>query len=345
MQRSTRSVPVAKAGTFLSAILLLCAAHSAVAQNTPLISGGVGFTHSTRAGATTYTPIIEPNVAWPLGDRFLVESRGYLLENYTSRPKGGFSQDHIAGFTYLQGDLIVSPNVTIVGGSYQLPFNTYNERLEQFWIGNFQDGPLILNLAPGLGVGGQLRGSAVSRRAYLMDYTSWFSARSGYAQFNSERSSGGRLSLQLPPSGLEVGSSYTRLLQGKHENLYGAHLWWEPEGTAFRLRSEFGRGQHAEGYWIEADYRAKAFGGLDSWVGRFEPLFRMQQTFRLDNLASDGLPPVNTQRADFGLDYNLPHNTRILTSYSRQFSSSGNANIWETAIVYRILFPAWKGKL
>jgi hypothetical protein len=70
----------------------------------------------------------------------------------------------------------------------------------------------------------------------------------------------------------------------------------------------------------------------------------MQQTFRIDNLASDSVPGVNTQRADFGFDYNLPHNTRILTSYARQFSSTGDVNVWETGIVYRFLFPTWKGK-
>jgi hypothetical protein len=70
----------------------------------------------------------------------------------------------------------------------------------------------------------------------------------------------------------------------------------------------------------------------------------LQQTFRRDTVVSDGLPPVNTQRADFGLDYNLPHNTRILTSYARQFSATGDHNVWETGIVYRFLFPAWKGK-
>ena len=143
---------------------------------------------------------------------------------------------------------------------------------------------------------------------------------------------------------LEIGLSYDRLLQGVHENFYGAHVWWEPKDTAFRLRSEFSRGHHAQGYWVEADYRTQAFGGLDSWIGRFEPVFRMQQTFRRDTVASDGLPKVNTQRADFGLDYNLPHNTRILTSYSRQFSSTRDTNIWETGLVYRFLFPTWKGK-
>jgi hypothetical protein len=76
---------------------------------------------------------------------------------------------------------------------------------------------------------------------------------------------------------------------------------------------------------------------------RFEPLFRMTQTVRIDNAASDGVPGQNTQQADFGVDYNLPHNTRILTNYSRQFSAAGNVNIWETGIVYRFLMPAWKG--
>jgi hypothetical protein len=189
-----------------------------------------------------------------------------------------------------------------------------------------------------------LRGNAIARNKYSIDYAWFYSTRSGNEQFKTQRGSGGRASLYLPEQRLEMGLSYDRVLQGTHENFYGAHLWWEPKETAFRLRSEFARGHHAQGYWVEADYRTQAFGGLDSVIGRFEPVFRMQQTFRRDTIVSDGLPLVNTQRADFGLDYNLPHNTRILTSYARQFSSTGNHNVWETGIVYRFLFPAWKGK-
>ena len=74
------------------------------------------------------------------------------------------------------------------------------------------------------------------------------------------------------------------------------------EEHGFRLRSEYSRGHHAHGYWIEADYRLQTFGGPDSFIGRFEPVFRMQQTFRRDTVVSDGLPLVNTQRADFGLN-------------------------------------------
>jgi hypothetical protein len=327
------------------ALTMFYAVRYGTAQDTPLISGGAGFFTSTKGGNTTYLPIIEPLIDVPIGSRFLVESRAALGD--TLSPNGnGYSHTHFTTLTYLQGDFTVSPHVTFVAGSFLLPFNTYNDRLSPIWISNFQDGPLIagIGVMTGTGVGGMLSGSAIARDKYSISYNAWFSTRSGNTQFNSQRGSGGRVSLYLPEKRLEVGLSYDRLLQGVRENFYGAHVWWEPANTAFRLRSEFARGHHAQGYWVEADYRTQAFGGLNSWVGRFEPLFRMQQTFRRDTVVSDGVPLVNTQRADFGLDYNLPHNTRILTSYSRQFSSTGNENIWETGIVYRFLFPTWKGK-
>jgi hypothetical protein len=328
----------------------LCAARSGIAQdNIPLLSGGVGFFTSTNGGQTSYQPHIEPLIAAPIGEHLLIESRGILLEDFS--PKGGgqsgFDHFHVASFIYLQGDYIATPHLTVVAGSFLLPFNTYNDRLSPIWIGNFQDGPIIAGLgtlSTGTGVGGMLSGSAIARDHYSISYNGWFSARSGNMQFNSKRSSGGRASLYLPDSRLEIGLSYDRLLQGLHENFYGAHVWWEPKDTGFRLRSEYARGHYAQGYWIEADYRTQALGGPDSWTGRFEPVFRIQQTFRRNPEQSDGVPSVNTQRADFGIDYNLPHNTRILTSYSRQLSSQQDVNIWETGIVYRFLFPTWKGK-
>lgn len=326
-------------------LTLFCAVRYGTAQNTPLISGGTGFFTSTNGGKTTYQPIIEPLIDVPIGSHFLVESRAALGEIFS--PNGNnYSHSHFIALTYLQGDYFASPHVTAVAGSFLIPFNTYNDRLSPIWISNFQDGPIItgIGVMTGTGVGGMLSGSAIARNKYSISYNAWFSTRSGNMQFDSERASGGRVSLYLPEKRLEVGLSYDRQLQGAQENFYGAHLWWEPANTAFRLRSEFARGHHAQGYWAEADYRTQAFRGLDSWIGRFEPLFRMQQTFRRDTFASDNVPLVNTQRADFGLDYNLPHNTRILTSYSRKFASTGNENIWETGIVYRFLFPTWKGK-
>jgi hypothetical protein len=333
----------------VSALALLAASNYSSAQDTPLLSGGVGFLTSTNAGNTTYYPIVEPLIAAPLGQHLLVESRADFLEILSPRGGGqsGYDHSHFIGLTYLQGDFITSRHFTFVVGDYQIPFNTYNDRLSPIWISNFQDGPLIANLdysSSGSGLGGMVRGNAIARNKYSIDYNYYFSARSSNVQFTASRGSGGRASIYFPEQRLEAGYSYDRLLQGTHETFSGVHVWWEPKDEALRLRSEYGRGQHAQGYWVEADFRMTAFGGLNSAIGRIEPLFRMQQTFRIDNVASDGLSPVNTQRADFGLDYNLPHNTRILTSYARQFSASGNRNVWETGIVYRFLFPAWKGK-
>lgn len=340
---------VASIRRFLLVLGVLASMHSGFAQDTPLISGGVGFFTRTNAGSTTYYPAIEPLIAAPIGQHVLVESRASLFEFFS--PKGGkdpgYNDSHFIGLAYLQGDFIVSRHFTLVVGDYLIPFNTYNDRLSPIWISNFQDGPLIASLSftsSGSGLGGMLRGNAIKHNKYSIDYSYYYSARSANAQFAASRGNGGRASLYLPDRRLEMGLSYNRLLQGTHENFYGAHAWWEPKDTAFRLRSEFGRAHHAQGYWVEADYRTKAFGGLDSAIGRIEPVFRIQQTFRRDTIVSDGLPAANTQRADFGLDYNFPHNVRILSSYARQFSSTGNHNVWDTGIVYRFLFPAWKGK-
>ena len=323
------------------------------AQQVPLISGGVGFFSSTNGGQTSYLPIIEPLAAIPLGNHVLVETRAVAVQSWFPYSPGqsgypGYNHVYSLGLTYLQADYIATSHLTVVGGSFLIPFGTYNERLSPVWINNLQDGPLISSLgtmSTGTGVGGMVRGSAISHPKYSIDYKAYFSTSDKNKQFNAQRSSGGQASMYLPESRLEVGLSYNRVLQGIHENFYGAHVWWEPKDTNLRVRSEYARGHHAQGYWIEEDYRTAAFHGIDSWVGRIEPVIRIQQTFRRDLAASDGLPLVNTQRADFGLDYNLPHNTRILTSYSRQFApNSGNENIWETGIVYRFLFPLWKGK-
>jgi hypothetical protein len=328
---------------------MLSTLRDAAAQNTPLLSGGVGFFSFTNGGQTRYQPIFEPLLAAPVGPRLMIESRAALLESFSQRSGGqpGYNHTHVITLTYLQGNYFLSPHVTVVAGTFLLPFNTYNDRLSPIWIGNFQGAPLTVGLGvlgSGAGTGGMLSGSAVSRAKYSVSYKAFFSSRVGNQYFAARRSAGGRGSLYLPEQRLEIGGSYVRQLQGVQENFSGAYVWWEPKNSGFQFRSEYGRGKHAQGYWIETAYRTDAFGGYDSFVGRIEPVFRMNQTFRFDKLGGDGVSNVNTQRADFGLDYNLPHNTRILTSYSRQFSSTGNANIWQTGIIYRFLFPAWKGK-
>jgi hypothetical protein len=330
-------------------LLFAITAVNTPAQDVPLLSGGVGFFTNTTGGNTGYQPHIEPLIAAPIGKSLLVESRGILLEEFSPNGDGGHSHSHFADLIYLQGDYLATPHVTLVAGDFLLPFNTYNDRLSEIWIENFQDGPLIASIGTlnsGSGIGGMLSGSAASNSKFNISYNAWFSARSNNFYFNSERSSGGRVCLFLPGNGLEVGASYDRSLQQNQENFAGVHLWWEPGNSGFRLRSEYAHQAHQHGYWIEGDLRLSALGGADSWIGRLEPVVRIQQILPITNQPGVASAP-NMHRADFALNYNLPHNTRILTSYSRQysqFSSPQSVNIWETGIVYRFLFPTWKGK-
>jgi hypothetical protein len=336
-------------GTMLIAIAVEALGTVASAQNVPLISGGGGFITSTKGGNTTYIPVISPGFVAPLGNWLLVESRATILESFFPRggSQAGYDHQHFAGLTYLQADIPASEHMTIVGGEFLTPFGTYNERLSPIWISNFSEAPLIYPLgtmSTASSVGGMLRGSAASNENFNLTYAAFFSAASTNEQFNAQRASGGQASVYFPKVRLEAGFSYDRRLQGTHENFSGVHVWWEPAGSNLRLRSEYARGAHSLGYWIEADYRLAHFGGAESLIGRIEPVFRMQQTFRLAPDPSDGLPSANTTRPDLGLDYRLPHEIRINTSYSREFSSTGNRNVWQTGIVYRFLIPTWRAR-
>jgi hypothetical protein len=332
----------------LSMLLLLpFSGLKADAQNTPLISGGVGFLTSTNGRVTTLQPVISPVAAVPLGEHLLVESRAYIADFIA--PKNGnsgpYEGNFFAGLQYLQLDYIAAPKLTVTVGDFLTPFGTYNERLAPIWISNFQDAPLIypIGIQNGSGVGAMLRGNAYSTSHLRLNYAGYFSALSNVKQFSGERGSGGQVSMYLPDKRLEIGVSYSRLLQGQQGNSVGVDVWWQPYRVPLAIRSEYAHGPHAQGYWVEAAYRLSQWNGPDSWLGRLEPVFRMQQTFR-DSLGSDQLPAASTQRADFALDYHLPHEVRVNTSYSRQFASTGNTNIWETAVTYRFLFPAWKGR-
>src|ERR1700722_8862040 len=240
--------------------------HNVAAQDTPLISGGVGFITITNGGNTTYLPVLSPLLAAPIGSHLLVESRATLIESFFPQGGGqiGYTRAPFLDLTFLQGDYLANRHLTIVGGEFLTPFGTYNERLSPIWIGNFADGPLILPLGTmgtDSSVGGMLRGSAVSTPKFSIDYAVYFSAKSTNPQFNAERSSGGRAAIFFPNAGLEVGTSYGRLLQGTHQNYAGFHVWWEPVDRPFKLRSEYAHGEHSQGYWVETDYRLSHFGG------------------------------------------------------------------------------------
>jgi hypothetical protein len=333
--------------------LLACVSsmsRSLFAQNTPLISGGLGFltNSSTTSGGTSYQMIAVPVLEAPIGPRFLVESRGNLVESFSPQGNGqGYDTSAFLGLAYLQADYLATSHVTAVAGYFLTPFGTYNERLSPIWISNFQDAPLIFGIGTmpsAAGTGGMLRGNAYSNEKVSISYAAYFSSDSHNKQFQSSRSTGGQVSAYFPQKRLEIGTSYGRSLEGAQSNSFGAHVWWEPAAIPLKIRSEYAHDSHTQGYWIESAYRLSQIGGENSWIGRLEPVFRLQQTFRDSPGSGDFVPAQNTQRTDFALEYHVPHEVRINASYERQFSSAGNFNVWQTGIVYRFLTPVWKGK-
>jgi hypothetical protein len=344
ISKSNSRIPL----TFAIGFALLIGVHTLHGQNAPMISGAVGFLSSNNAGTEFFQPVASPVVAAPIGEHLLAEARFnfdgfYEQTNRTGPYHGSFFKST----QVLQLDFLAHPKLTIVVGRFLLPFNTYNERLSQLWIQNFQDAPIISALGTrttGSGDGIQLRGNIHSDNRVKLDYTTYFSVRSNVGQFQAARAAGIRGIAFFPGTRVEVGGSYARFLQQTNYNTMGAHFYWLPYRIPLQIRSEYARTAGGQGYWIENSYRLSQFGGAQSILGRVEPLFRLQQYFRNAPFKGDGAPSADAKQADFGLDYHFSQNIRFNSSYSRVFSTSGDGNVWDLAITYRLLYPLWKAK-
>lgn len=334
---------------FRALMLLLVAAPFVRAQdNIPIISGGAGFFGANHTGSPFFQPVIAPVLSLPLGDKWLIESRADLRgfvgrEDGTTGPYQGQFFDTLE---YLQLDYNVNPHLTITAGRFLAPFGIFNERVSAIWINKLQDAPIVDAIGTGIGYddGFMVRGALVSNSSYAINYTAFFSTLSTVNKFESQRGAGGRAGLFLPTNRLEVGFSYRRTLQGSHFNSFGTDLSWSPYRLPLEVKGEWAHSPSGYGYWLQASYRLSQLSGADSFLGRFEPVFRMQQFFRTQLINGDSLPHTNTQRPEFGLNYYLPREVRLNASYSRQFvAQSTDGNIWEFGITYRFLFPLWPG--
>jgi hypothetical protein len=335
---------------FCAALVFLSIAIGLSAQSmSPVISGGVQFLSTTEGGTTFFQPVIAPVVMVPFGTHWLIESRG-TIDEFISRENGTSGPYHARTFSsvdYLQLDYIANSHLTVVIGDFLTPFNIWNERLSPVWIRNFQDAPLIAGIGTrtsGSSDGAMLRGVALSRKTWELNYTAYFSALVNARQFGAGRSAGGRVGAFIPRTRLELGMSYQRFLQNQHLNSWGTYLVWQPYGAPLELRAEYAHTLGGQGYWLEGAYRFSRFRGSTSWLGRLQAVGRVQQFYLGKPAPEDVNPGADTQKVDFGLNYYLPHNFRLNGSYGRQFSSLGNTNIWNLQITYRFLFPLIPGE-
>lgn len=292
-------------------------------------------------------PVIAPVLTAPIGDRWLIEARadlrGFIAPQNGNT--GPYQAQFFDTFEYGQLDFLATDHLTITAGRFLTPFNIFNERLGPIWIHKFIDAPIIVPIGTtqGYSDGFMLRGSLMETDAYQVTYVAYFSTLSTINKFESQRSTGGRVSIFFPQQRLEIGASYGRLLQAQRMSFEGAFFLWQPRGAPLDIKSEYAHSPRGQGYWLEAGARLAKPSVMYTGWRRLEALGRVQQFQRLQVGSGDNLPGVNTQRIDFGAQYHFPHEVRLTATYGRQFASTNDRNIWEFGLTYRFLLPAWPG--
>jgi hypothetical protein len=311
----------------------------------PMISGGIGYIHNINGGVTSLEPQINPVLLVPFGSHVLLESRTdftgfFQRKNLTSGP---FKGKVFKSVDYAQVDWLANTHVIASAGKYLLPFGLYNERLVPIWIRNLQDSPITAAIGTrtsGAGDGVMLRGVLAETSSYSVQYSGYFSARSNINQLQAARTAGGDASIFLHHPRLEIGTSYQRFLQQHEINNVAAYLSWQPPSTLLDLKAEYDQNYNGRGYWLEAAYLLRQTAFVPGFLKRLQPVGRVQQFAPLHG-GGNSLPRVDTNRFDVGLNYYFRDDCRLISSYGRQFSSQGNANIWNVGVTYRFILPLW----
>jgi hypothetical protein len=310
----------------------------------PILTGSAGFFTNVNGGQTQLVPEVNPVILLPLGDRWLIESRGEFKGEFERRDGGGpYGGKVEKELDYLQVDFIANPHVTVTTGRFLTPFGIYNERLYPIWIRSLQQVPLIFPIGTGSSDGLMLRGGFPVNPKFNLNYAAYFSTLSTINKFEADRTAGWRFGFFLPGPRIEAGVSWQKLLQEDRTNAFGFHFAWQPSRLPLNLRSEYARSNLGSGYWIEGAYRLSQLPFWNKAMRRTEVVGRAQQLFagRIseDEAEEYGLPDVNTRQGDLGLNYFLRDGLKATASYGRRFSSDGNFNIWTVGIAYRFLFP------
>jgi hypothetical protein len=336
---------------FLGVPALQAQQQAADPKPVPVIIGGSGFITTFDGGEPHLGPLIAPVLLVPIGNRWLIESRATFEADLAQRPgSSAFHGQVQKSLDYLQLDFIANPYMTVTVGRFLTPFGIFNERLYPIWVRNLQTDPLILPIGIGpsnASTGAMVRGGFRSTSRFNINYAAYFSALStvtlsNVTSLDSDRSVGGRLGIFIPNARLELGGSFQHLLQDERSNSFGFHGGWQPPALPLEIRGEYQRSARGSGYWIEPAYRLNQVPFWQYAMRRTQLVARMQQYF-VGELPSDSLPSVNTRQFEFGVNYYFRDGLRAVSSYGRQFSETGNRNIWTVGLTYRFAFPLGHG--
>jgi hypothetical protein len=346
-QRTRISVPLRAVCALL--VLVFSAPLHAQAPSSdtpvPILSGSAGYFTFVTAGQTQLDAQINPVLLLPLGEHWLVESRAEFEGAFQRPPDGGpYGGPVSKNLDYAQVDYIANPYLTVTVGRFLTPFNIFNERLYPIWIRSLQQDPLILPIATGSSDGAMLRGGFPVNAKVSLNYAAYVSAIStGHSNLESDRNVGGRVSVFLPGSRLEIGASWQKLLQDERTNAFGFYSAWQPLRLPLTMHAEYARSNEGSGYWVDGTYRLSQVPVWQKAMRRLELAGRAEQFFsgQISSVEAEALelPGANTREGELGLDFYLHDGLKAVASYGRQFSSDGNFNLWTVGIAYRFLVP------
>ncbi|HEX8817290.1 MAG TPA: hypothetical protein VF753_17485 [Terriglobales bacterium] len=305
----------------------------------PVLSGYAAFVPTWDAGSPTLVSIVSPVLLVPIGNNFLLESRGAFEGDFQRRDgtTGDFTGAIQKTLDYGQIDYIGNPYVTATAGRFLTPFNIFNERLYPNWIRDTQTDPLILPIGTGSDDGFMLRGGIPLNPAVTFNYAAYFSTLSNLAYLQSERHAGIRLGAFLPRQRFEIGMSIQHQLQDNRADRFGWHLQWQPTRLPLDIRSEgaYSR-EEGSGLWIEGAYRLL---NLSPAVLRKTQLVARTQVFNVGTIpgSNPDLATIDTRRTEFGVNYYLNDGWKALASYGRTFTPAGDSNIWTVGMTYRFV--------
>jgi hypothetical protein len=314
----------------------------------PFLTGGIGYITHVEGGHPINGPVASPVFLLPIGQKWLLEGRGDFEGDIETRPEGGVSATSQNLLDYLQLDYIANKYVTVTVGRFLTPFGIYNERLYPIWIRALQSEPLILPVGTGVGSndGAMLRGGFDLSHTVELNYAAYFSALSTVPRLDSERLAGARLGLFFPKHRFEIGASGQHVLDGDRANAYGLHMAWQPLAAPLSLHAEYAYDARGKGYWLEAAYRLSKVPAMRKITNHTEVVARVQQFSVGKDISENealGLPVVQTNQFDFGVNYYFRDDFRIQAAYGRSFSAEGNQNQWTIGITYRFVFPLLPG--
>jgi len=309
----------------------------------PILTGNAGYFTTVDAARYELVPEVNPVLLLPLGDKWLVESRGRFYGEFerpaNNQPYGGKIEKDL---NYLQADYIADPHLTVTVGRFLTPFGIYNERLYPIWIRDLHQVPLIFPLESGSSDGIMLRGGFPLASWANLNYATYYSTLTTNETLASDRAIGARAGMFFSRPRIEVGSSLKKLLMEGRNNSFGFHFAWQPPPIPLNLRAEYARSNYGSGYWIEGAYRFSQIPLWNKAMRRTEFVGRMQQFFAGEDQESEGdqytLPHGATQQPDFGMNYYLKDGLKASASYGRWLGKH-NWNVWTFGVAWRFAVP------